>query len=168
MPAGRRLRQIQLPATGGWERPWCRPGGPCHCRRHRGLGQLSATREVLGSGAGGGNRALLGGLGPARAGGRGHWAAPHPGAPSILSAPTPTTAPCIPRCTSCSLPPYPLVPGFLSYRSPGQCLPSPTPALLVVEGGVWLTPPASAYSFNFCLLLKGAQCSGLGSLGSPT
>lgn len=40
-------------------------------------------------------------------------------------------------------------------------------ALLVEEGGAWLTPPASASSFNLCLLLMGAQSSGLGSLGSP-
>lgn len=38
---------------------------------------------------------------------------------------------------------------------------------MVGEGGDWLTPPASAYSFNFCLLLEGAQSSGLGGLGSP-
>lgn len=49
---------------------------------------------------------------------------------------------------------------------PGQPFPYPM-ALLVEEGGAWLTPPASASSFNLCLLLMGAQSSGLGSLGSP-
>lgn len=100
--------------------------------------------------------------GASRGLGRGHWAAPTR-APSILSAPTPTTRPR--AYPGARLQPAPLVPGFLSYRSPGQCLPLQAPALLVVEGGVLADPSASAYSFNFCLLLKGPNAPGLGAWG---
>lgn len=94
------------------------------------------------------------------------WGVPSLGSPQPLGS-LPSSPPPPPRCASLvhMLQPR-VVLGSLSCSH--QDKPSPTPtALLVGAGGVWLTPPASAYSFNFCLLLMGAQNSGLGSLGSP-
>lgn len=105
-----------------------------------------------------GTEGLIGGPGQARAGGGGP---PSSGSPRPPGAPSSLPPPpvCIPRCTCCSP---------KRSQGPRPVPDAPTPgALLVGEGGAWLTPPASAYSFNFRLLLKGAQSSGLGSLGSP-
>lgn len=63
-----------------------------------------------------------------------------------------------------------LVPGASSLKpwaGPPLPHPHPPPALLVAEGGAWLTPPASAYSFNFCLLLRGPNAQDWGAWGSP-
>lgn len=52
---------------------------------------------------------------------------------------------------------------------PAETLGSPSsPPSVPGWGRRGLADPSSfSYSFNFCLLLKGAQSSGLGSLGSP-
>lgn len=76
-------------------------------------------------------------------GGRGlpHLAVSSPLGP-CPSFPPPTPQVCIPRsCTAA-----PSGPGSLSCQNGGS--PSPSLALLVGEGGAWLTSPASAYSFN--------------------
>lgn len=112
-----------------------------------------------------GTEVLIGGPGQARAGGGGppSSGSPRPpGAPSVLRPLCPHHLCAYPGACAVALS-GPRV--LILLEHPGQT--PPAPALLVGEGGAWLTPPASAYSFNFCLLLKGAQSSGLGSLGSP-
>lgn len=119
--------------------------------------------EVLGSGGRGGDR------GPdrrARAGQGWGWGA------ALLRQPPAPWGPVHPLCPHhlCANPGARAAalsgPRVLILLEPRADTPQP-PALLVEEGGAWPTPPASAYSFNFCLVLKGAQSSGLGSLGSP-
>lgn len=140
VPTGRRLWQIQLPAARGRRRCWCCPGSPCCCHCPWGVGPgLGHGRSPRVRGRGEDRRPG----GRARAGQGWGWGAaltrqlPGPGAPPILCAPTAPV--CKPRCTCCS----PGGPRVLILLKPWAA-PSHLLALLVGEGGVWLTPLASA------------------------
>lgn len=121
--------------------------------------------EVLESGAGRGQRAWWRGQGKPGLGvrGRPHQAAPLPGGPSH---------PVCPHCPRVQVQVHVLQPKGSQSPHPAETLGSPSPPLRLPRTPGWgrrdLADPSSfSYSFNFCLLLKGAQSSGLGSLGSP-
>lgn len=109
-----------------------------------------------------GTEGLAEGPGQARTGGGGPPSpgSPRPPGPPVPSAPTSPV--CEPRCTCCSHKPS-------QGPHPTETLGRPSPAPGAPGWGRrGLADPSSfSYSFNFSLLLKGAQSSGLGSLGSP-
>lgn len=117
--------------------------------------------EVLGSGDRGGDR------GPerrARAGQGWGWGA------ALHRQPPAPRGPVHPLCPHhlCAYPGARAAalsgPRVLILLEPRADAPHP-PALLVGEGGARPTPPASAYSFNFCLVLKGPKAQGWGARG---
>lgn len=89
-----------------------------------------------------------------------HQAAPRPGGP---------THPVCPHCPGVQAQVHVLQPKGSQGPHPAETLGSPSlPPSVPGWGRRGLADPSSfSYSFNFCLLLKGAQSSGLGSLGSP-
>lgn len=115
--------------------------------------------EVLGSGGGARTEGLVEGSGLG-VGGRPHQAAPRPGGP---------THPVCPHWPRVQAQVHMLQPRGSQGPRPAETLGSPSPPPASPGWGRrGLADPSSfSYSFNFCLLLKGAQSSGLGSLGSP-
>lgn len=118
--------------------------------------------EVLGSGVGVGTEGLVEGPEQARAGGGGcpYQAAPGPrGLTHAICPHHPVRKPS--QCTCCG---HKWSQGPHAAETLGRASPTPSPPGWGERG---LADSSSfSYSFNFCLLLKGAQSSGPKSLGS--